>query len=73
LHTLKKHRSHTDTAQTSKAGQVARHTASIEQSGKSSALLEILAMGTRQIENGEIQRAEDVINRIRKRRQQRND
>jgi hypothetical protein len=33
------------------------------------ALLKILALGTRQIEEGKVQRAEDVIKRLRERRE----
>ena len=33
------------------------------------ALLKILALGTRQIEEGKVERAEDVIRRLRERRE----
>jgi prevent-host-death family protein len=42
---------------------------SYEQTQETMALLKILALGTRQIEKGKIQRAEDVIKRLRERRE----
>ncbi|MDP2992842.1 MAG: type II toxin-antitoxin system Phd/YefM family antitoxin [Deltaproteobacteria bacterium] len=44
---------------------------SYEQTQKMMALLKILALGTRQIEEGKVQPAEDVIKRLRERREAR--
>ncbi len=44
---------------------------SYEQTQETMALLKILALGTRQIEDGKIQSVTDVINRIRERRETR--
>lgn len=41
---------------------------SYEQTQETLALLKILALGTRQIEDGKVQLAEDVIKRLRERR-----
>ena len=41
---------------------------SYEQTQETMALLKILALGTRQIEEGKVQPAEDVIKRLRERR-----
>ena len=42
---------------------------SYEQTQETMALLKILALGTRQIEEGKVQPAEDVIKRLRERRE----
>ena len=42
---------------------------SYEQTQETMALLKILALGTRQIEEGKVQPAEEVINRLRERRE----
>lgn len=44
---------------------------SYEQTQEMMALLKILALGTRQIEEGKVQPAEDVIKRLRERREAR--
>jgi len=44
---------------------------SYEQTQETMALLKILALGTRQIEEGKVQPAEDVIKRLRERREAR--
>ncbi|MDD5451940.1 MAG: type II toxin-antitoxin system Phd/YefM family antitoxin [Desulfovibrionales bacterium] len=44
---------------------------SYEQTQETMALLKILALGTRQIEEGKVQPAEDVIKRLRERRETR--
>lgn len=44
---------------------------SYEQTQETMALLKILALGVRQIEEGKVQRAEDVIKRLRERREAR--
>ena len=44
---------------------------SYEQTQETMALLKILALGTRQIEEGKVQPAEDVIKRLRERRKAR--
>ena len=44
---------------------------SYEQTQETMALLKILAIGTRQIEEGKVQPAEDVIKRLRERREAR--
>jgi prevent-host-death family protein len=44
---------------------------SYEQTQKTMALLKILALGTRQIEEGKVQPAEDVIKRLHERREAR--
>ncbi len=54
--------------QNGEAKVVLQDIASYEQTQETMALLKILALGNRQIEAGEIEPANNVINRLRKRR-----
>ena len=55
--------------QNGKAKVVIQDIESCEQPQETMALLKILALGTRQIEDGRVQPAEDVIRRLRERRE----
>lgn len=57
--------------QNGEAKAVIQDIKSYEQTQETMALLKILALGTRQIEEGKVQPAEDVIRRIRKRNKSR--
>ncbi len=54
--------------QNGEANVVMQDIESYEQTQETLALLKILALGTRQIEEGKVQPAEDVIKRLRERR-----
>ena len=55
--------------QNGEAKVVMQDIASYEQTQETMALLKILALGTRQIEEGKVQPAENVIKRLRERRE----
>ena len=57
--------------QNGKAKVVIQDIESYEQTQETMALLKILALGTRQIEEGKVQPAKDVIKRLRERREAR--
>lgn len=54
--------------QNGEARAVVQDIASYEQTQETMALLKILSLGARQIEDGRVQRAADVIDRLRNRR-----
>jgi prevent-host-death family protein len=66
---LNEHREPLVITQNGEAKVVIQDIESYEQTQETLALLKILALGTRQIGEGKIQPAEDVIKRLRKRRE----
>ena len=66
---LKEHREPLLITQNGEAKVVMEDIESYEQTQETMALLKILALGTRQIEEGKIQPAQDVIRRLRERRE----
>ena len=66
---LNEHRGPLVITQNGEAKVVIQDIESYEQTQETLALLKILALGTRQIGEGKIQPAEDVIKRLRKRRE----
>ncbi len=66
---LKEHREPMVITQNGEAKVVIQDIESYEQTQETMALLKILALGTRQIEEGKVQPAEDVIRRLRERRE----
>ena len=66
---LNEHREPLVITQNGEAKVVIQDIESYEQTQETMALLKILALGTRQIGEGKIQPAEDVIKRLRKRRE----
>jgi hypothetical protein len=57
--------------QNGEAKVVVQHIASYEQAQETMALLKILALGSRQIEEGRVQPAAEVVTRLRARRKDR--
>jgi prevent-host-death family protein len=66
---LNEHREPLIITQNGEAKVVIQDIESYEQTQETMALLKILALGTRQIWEGEVQPAEDVIKRLRERRE----
>ena len=66
---LNEHREPMIITQNGEAKVVIQDIESYEQTQETMALLKILALGTRQIEEGKVQPAEDVIKRLRERRE----
>ena len=66
---LNEHREPMVITQNGEAKVVIQDIESYEQTQETMALLKILALGTRQIEEGKVQPAEDVIKRLRERRE----
>lgn len=66
---LKEHREPLVITQNGEAKVVIQDIESYEQIQETMALLKILALGTRQIGEGKVQPAEDVIKRLRERRE----
>ena len=66
---LNEHREPLVITQNGEAKVVIQDIESYEQTQETMALLKILALGTRQIEEGKVQPAEDVIKRLRERRE----
>jgi len=66
---LSEHREPLIITQNGEAKVVIQDIESYEQTLETMALLKILALGTRQIEKGEVQAAEGVIRRLRERRE----
>ena len=69
VRTLNEHREPLVITQNGEAKVVIQDIESYEQTQETIALLKILALGTRQIKEGRVQRAEDVIKRLRERRE----
>ena len=69
VRTLKEHREPLVITQNGEAKVVIQDIESYEQTQETMALLKILALGTRQIAEGKVQPAEDVIKRLRERRE----
>ena len=66
---LNEHREPLVITQNGEAKVVIQDVESYEQTQETMALLKILALGTRQIEEGKVQPAEDVIKRLRERKE----
>ena len=66
---LNEHREPLVITQNGEAKVVLQDIESYEQTQETMALLKILALGTRQIREGKVQPAEDVIKRLRQRRE----
>ncbi len=66
---LNEHREPLVITQNGEAKVVIQDVESYEQTLETMALLKILALGTRQIEEGKVQPAEDVIKRLRERKE----
>jgi prevent-host-death family protein len=66
---LNEHREPLVITQKGEAKVVIQDIESYEQTQETMALLKILALGTRQIEEGKVQSAEDAIRRLRERRE----
>ena len=69
VRTLAEHREPLIITQNGEAKVVIQDIESYEQTHETMALLKILALGTRQIEEGKVQPAEDVIKRLRERQE----
>ena len=67
VRTLREHREPLIITQNGEAKVVIQDIESYEQTQEKMALLKILALGTRQIEEGRVQPAEDLIKRLRER------
>ncbi|HUL22547.1 MAG TPA: type II toxin-antitoxin system Phd/YefM family antitoxin [Thermodesulfobacteriota bacterium] len=69
VRTLNEHREPLVITQNGEAKVVIQDIESYEQTQETMALLKILALGARQIKEGKVQPAEDVIKRLRERRE----
>jgi prevent-host-death family protein len=69
VRTLNEHREPLVITQNGEAKVVIQDIESYEQTQETMALLKILALGTRQIEEGKVQPAEDVIKHLRERQE----
>jgi len=69
VRTLNEHREPLVITQNGEAKVVIQDVESYEQTQETMALLKILALGTRQIEEGKVQPAEDVVKRLRGRKE----
>jgi len=69
VRTLNEHREPLVITQNGEAKVVIQDVESYEQTQETMALLKILALGTRQIEEGKVQPAKDVIKRLRERKE----
>lgn len=71
VRTLSEHRQPLIITQNGEAKVVIQDIESYEQTQETMAILKILALGTRQVEEGKVQPAEDVIKRLRQRQEAR--